>query len=392
MKKTTQKNRKQKKGFTIIELLVVVAIIALLASVVLVSLGTVRTKAKDAKVSSEFHSIQLALESYNANHGGYPNPNYENPSAPSDNLYCIGATDCIMAGYEVTTKFPDIDDTVAKLNSNLAAVSAIFPNYTQNISYNDSDGNENRGYIYINCTDDDRPTCDSNTAIVAYPTQTSVVFVEVGSFTEVGCELSVCEANYGHDCGNGSEDCSNYYSGEIDACNYDAKGTGSRDYSCVNYGCTNSSACNYDSSATEDNGSCEYTSCLTYSCQGTVQCGYSTEYECGYYTYCDWSSVDNYACTGTYSYEHNCSEYTYYDCPSNGSCYPTDDGMGSQYCSGGSFYDYADCGSFDEANCGYYPGCTLNNNPIETCGANTSCADLDETTCSGTNGCSWNIN
>ena len=54
--------KKRKKGFTLIELLVVIAIIGLLASIVLVSLGPVRAKARDAKRESDIRQIDLAME------------------------------------------------------------------------------------------------------------------------------------------------------------------------------------------------------------------------------------------------------------------------------------------------------------------------------------------
>lgn len=63
----------KKQGFTLIELLVVIAIIALLAAIVLVSLNTARTKARDTKRIADLKQIQLALEMYYDDNGSYPN-------------------------------------------------------------------------------------------------------------------------------------------------------------------------------------------------------------------------------------------------------------------------------------------------------------------------------
>jgi general secretion pathway protein G len=62
-----------RKGFTLIELLVVISIVSMLSTVVISSLGSARTKARNAKRYSDLLQVRTALELYAQDHGGlYP--------------------------------------------------------------------------------------------------------------------------------------------------------------------------------------------------------------------------------------------------------------------------------------------------------------------------------
>lgn len=60
------------KGFTLVEMLVVIAIIGLLSSVVVVGLGGSRKKARDARRIADINSIRSALEVYYGKYEKYP--------------------------------------------------------------------------------------------------------------------------------------------------------------------------------------------------------------------------------------------------------------------------------------------------------------------------------
>jgi len=87
---------KSQKGFTLIELLVVISIISLLSSIVLASLNTARSKARDAQRLSDIHQLQNAFELY------YGDNNNQYPpacGAASNGTYVAGWSTLLSSTY-----------------------------------------------------------------------------------------------------------------------------------------------------------------------------------------------------------------------------------------------------------------------------------------------------
>lgn len=76
------KHMKTRKGFTLVELIIVITVIAILATIVSVGLNRYRTDANDAVTASHVTVITEALEKYYDQHGEYPGCNAltNNPS------------------------------------------------------------------------------------------------------------------------------------------------------------------------------------------------------------------------------------------------------------------------------------------------------------------------
>lgn len=78
MKKTTTK-----KGFTLVELLVVTALIAMLATIILASLDASKQRSRDAQRIQTIRQVQNALELYRTDNGSYPTQNVSTANWPT---------------------------------------------------------------------------------------------------------------------------------------------------------------------------------------------------------------------------------------------------------------------------------------------------------------------
>lgn len=84
---TRQGMAKSSRGFTIVELLIVVVIIAILAAITIVAYTGIQARAQFSVMQSDFSTISKAIEMYKVRNGTYPNsadcastngdPNYE---------------------------------------------------------------------------------------------------------------------------------------------------------------------------------------------------------------------------------------------------------------------------------------------------------------------------
>jgi prepilin-type N-terminal cleavage/methylation domain-containing protein len=64
--------KNKSKGFTIVELLIVIVVIGILATLVLVTFTGIQQKARDSKRKTDLGAVQAALESYYSSNNTYP--------------------------------------------------------------------------------------------------------------------------------------------------------------------------------------------------------------------------------------------------------------------------------------------------------------------------------
>ncbi len=69
---------KNKQGFTIVELLIVVVVIAILAAITIVSYNGIQTRTRDSERTAEVSTMMKAIEMYMAENGSYPSLGSDN--------------------------------------------------------------------------------------------------------------------------------------------------------------------------------------------------------------------------------------------------------------------------------------------------------------------------
>lgn len=107
----------KQKGFTIVELLIVIVVIGILAAITIVAYNGIQTRAYNAKMVSMVGQYAKVLTSYAADKSTYPGPANV---VSGDNIVCLdGGTTC-WGGSSSNTKS-------ASLKTELSAYTSSFP-------------------------------------------------------------------------------------------------------------------------------------------------------------------------------------------------------------------------------------------------------------------------
>lgn len=125
-----------KKAFTLVELLIVIALVGILAGAVLVTTSSANQKARDSKRKSQLMTVRMALEKYYATHGKYPKAGA-----------CAYGSNCYVYSTSGPTWIPDLaaeagNLPVDPLNVGGAPWSVASDNYTYAYGNVSADGQQ----------------------------------------------------------------------------------------------------------------------------------------------------------------------------------------------------------------------------------------------------------
>jgi prepilin-type N-terminal cleavage/methylation domain-containing protein len=119
-------------GFTILELLMVIAIIAILAGLILSTAGYIQKKGASSRAETEIAALTVALENFRADHGDYPKGTNTNGVAPPlDNNFLL------------TNLMPTNGKVYFEFNRSMTNASNVVDPFGENYGY-EYPGNSNR--------------------------------------------------------------------------------------------------------------------------------------------------------------------------------------------------------------------------------------------------------
>lgn len=139
---TNRVTHKRYRGFSIVEIVVVIAVMGILASISVVGYGTWRQRTAESEVKSDLNGAKTAMENARNNNNGYPQAV---PFQTSENVDIAGGgesdgkTFCITAS---SKRYPQIKYYIS--NTNASAQTGSCPLTPSTPQYNTFDGG---GYV-----------------------------------------------------------------------------------------------------------------------------------------------------------------------------------------------------------------------------------------------------
>ena len=109
---------KSLRGFTIVELLIVIVVIAILAAISVVAYTGIQNRAHDATLASTMSQLQKSIELYKAQHGQYPQTHTSSLQINSTSFQPHSDTNCTRGGNIGASWIPGLDINLPQSDPN----------------------------------------------------------------------------------------------------------------------------------------------------------------------------------------------------------------------------------------------------------------------------------
>jgi len=139
---------RRKEGFTIVELLIVIVVIAILAAITIVAYNGIQARARDAKVSALVRDYAQKFKLYKVDNGNFPVP-----GIGAGGITCLGETYSASDGFALNSCYivsgSSAANVDAPVNTALKTVGGQLPSTTDITPIEGNDGRKVRGLIYV---------------------------------------------------------------------------------------------------------------------------------------------------------------------------------------------------------------------------------------------------